>query len=160
MIVEYNDFWHLWQCINIPLGYELSFMMKTLLVCRMKGVFTWRVSKYKVISGPHFPVYGLNTKIYGPEITPYLDAFHTVVFYMKSDKLKNLDTILLGICIYFIFIRTLQHFLFIRKNIHFLELFILFLQKIYVNNFDEFDFNLNLIEQLRRIAGHENRPMF
>ena len=79
---------------------------------------------------------------------------------MKSDKLENLDTILLGICIYFIFIRTLQHFLFIRKNIHFLELFILFLQKIYVNNFDEFDFSLNLIEQLRRIAGHENRPMF
>ena len=24
----------------------------------------WKVSKYKVISGPYFPVFGLNTKIY------------------------------------------------------------------------------------------------
>ena len=25
-----------------------------------------------------FPVFGLNTEIYGPEITPYLDIFHAV----------------------------------------------------------------------------------
>ena len=31
----------------------------------------WKVSKYGVISGPYFPVLG-------PEITPYLDTFHTV----------------------------------------------------------------------------------
>ena len=31
----------------------------------------WKVSKYGVISGP-------NTGKYGPEITPYLDAFHAV----------------------------------------------------------------------------------
>ena len=46
------------------------------------------MSRYKVISGPYFPVFGLNTKIYGvfspntgkygPEITPYLETFHTV----------------------------------------------------------------------------------
>ena len=46
-------------------------------------VFTaWEVSKYGVISGPYFPVLGLNTDTYevkyGPEITPYLDTFHAV----------------------------------------------------------------------------------
>ena len=32
---------------------------------------TQKVSKYGVISGPSFPVFG-------PEITPYLNAFHAV----------------------------------------------------------------------------------
>ena len=46
-------------------------------------VFTvWEVSKYGVISGPYFPVLGLNTNTYEgkyrPEITPYLDTFHAV----------------------------------------------------------------------------------
>ena len=36
--------------------------------------------KYEVFSGPHFPVFGLNTGKYGPEKTPYLDAFQTVIF--------------------------------------------------------------------------------
>ena len=36
------------------------------------------MSKYGVISGPYFPVFGLNTGKDGPEITPYLDTFHTV----------------------------------------------------------------------------------
>ena len=35
--------------------------------------------KYGVISGPYFPVFGLNTGKYGPEITPYLDTFHAVI---------------------------------------------------------------------------------
>ena len=30
-----------------------------------------KVSKYGVTSGPYFPVLGLNTGKYGPEITPY-----------------------------------------------------------------------------------------
>ena len=38
----------------------------------------WKVSKYRVISGPYFPVFGLNTGKYGPEITLYLDTFHAV----------------------------------------------------------------------------------
>ena len=48
-----------------------------------------KLSKYGVISGPYFPVFGLNTERYsvfspntgkyGPEITPYLDNFHAVV---------------------------------------------------------------------------------
>ena len=37
-----------------------------------------KVSKYGVISGPYFPVFGLNTGKYGPEMTPYLDTFHAV----------------------------------------------------------------------------------
>ena len=43
-------------------------------------------SKYGVISGSYFPVFGLNTEIhgvntdqkYGPKITPYLGNFHAV----------------------------------------------------------------------------------
>ena len=38
-----------------------------------------KVSKYGVISGPHFPAFVLNTGKYGPEITPYLDTFHAVI---------------------------------------------------------------------------------
>ena len=38
----------------------------------------WKVSKYGVISGAYFPVFGLNTGKYGPEITPYLDTYHAL----------------------------------------------------------------------------------
>ena len=38
----------------------------------------WKLSKYGVFSGPHFPVLGLNTGKYGPEKTPYLENFHAV----------------------------------------------------------------------------------
>ena len=37
------------------------------------------LSKYGVISGPYFPVFSSNTGEYGPEITLYLDSFHTVI---------------------------------------------------------------------------------
>ena len=36
------------------------------------------MSKYGVISGLYYPVFGLNTGKYGPEITPYLDTFQAV----------------------------------------------------------------------------------
>ena len=36
------------------------------------------MSKYRVISGPYFPVFSLNAGKYGPEINPYLDTFHVV----------------------------------------------------------------------------------
>ena len=36
----------------------------------------WKVSKYGVISGPYFPVFGLNKERYG--VTQYLDNFHAV----------------------------------------------------------------------------------
>ena len=39
-----------------------------------------KVSKYGGFSGPYFPpVFGLNTRKYGPEETPYLDTFHAVL---------------------------------------------------------------------------------
>ena len=48
------------------------------LVWNFNDSTAWKVSKYGVISGPYFPVFGLNTGKYGPEITPYLDTFHAV----------------------------------------------------------------------------------
>ena len=39
---------------------------------------SWKVPKYGVISGPYFPVFGLNTGKYGPENPPYLDTFYAV----------------------------------------------------------------------------------
>ena len=46
----------------------------------------WKLSKYRVISGPYFPVFELNTGKYGPEITPYLDTFNALwrKSYVKS----------------------------------------------------------------------------
>ena len=44
-----------------------------------KASTAWKVSKYGVISGPYFPVFGPNTGKYGPEITLHLDIFHAVV---------------------------------------------------------------------------------
>ena len=37
------------------------------------------MSKYGVSSGPYFRVFNPNTGKYGPEITPYVDTFHTVL---------------------------------------------------------------------------------
>ena len=37
-----------------------------------------KVSKYEFVFGPCFLVFGLNTRKYGPEKTPYLDTFHAV----------------------------------------------------------------------------------
>ena len=34
--------------------------------------------KYGICPDPYFPVFGLNTKKYGPEKTPYFDIFHAV----------------------------------------------------------------------------------
>ena len=66
-------------------------MSKAYSIQELSGNTAWKVSKYSVNSGPYFPVFGLNmesTKYlsvfspkagkYGPEITPYLDTFHTV----------------------------------------------------------------------------------
>ena len=45
------------------------------------------MSKYGVISGPYFPVFGLNTGKCGPEITPYLDTF--LVVHVSPENLVN-----------------------------------------------------------------------
>ena len=44
----------------------------------------WKVSKYRVFSGPYFPVVSPNTRKYGPEKTPYLDPFHPVSFIVRN----------------------------------------------------------------------------
>ena len=36
------------------------------------------MSNYGVFSAPYFPAFGLNTRKYGAEKTPYLDTFHEV----------------------------------------------------------------------------------
>ena len=44
------------------------------------GAFTaWKLSKYGVSSGPYFPVSSLYAGKYGPEKTPYLNFFQTVI---------------------------------------------------------------------------------
>ena len=43
----------------------------------------WKVSKYGIFSGSYFPEYGKYGPKYGPEKTPYLDNFDTV---LKSKK--------------------------------------------------------------------------
>ena len=45
---------------------------------KKKHITVWRVSKYAVFSGMHFPVFRLKTEKYGPLITLYLDTFHAV----------------------------------------------------------------------------------
>ena len=48
------------------------------------------MSKYGVISGPYFPIFGLNTQKYGADIIPYLDTFHTVMVSIRhSKKIKD-----------------------------------------------------------------------
>ena len=34
----------------------------------IKRVTAWKVSKYEIFSGPYFPVFGLNTAIYGVDL--------------------------------------------------------------------------------------------
>ena len=41
-------------------------------------ITAWKVSKYGVIPDPYFPVFGLYTGKYGPEITPYLETLDAV----------------------------------------------------------------------------------
>ena len=49
------------------------------------------MSKYGVISGPYFPLFGLNTGKYGPEVTPYLDTFHPVGFCFFIHRFTRMD---------------------------------------------------------------------
>ena len=64
----------------------------TMKYCNRICYTGWKVSKYGVISGPYFPVFGLNTGKYGPEITPYLDTFHAVL--LEADSIKNINLVL------------------------------------------------------------------
>ena len=52
----------------------------------------WKVSKYGVFYGTHFPVCGLNTGKYRPEKAPYLDNFQTVYAWLA--QIKKVKTVL------------------------------------------------------------------
>ena len=58
-------------------------------------IIAWKLSKYRVISGPYFRAFGLNISPkagkYGPEITPYLDTFHAVDNFYVFSELKPLQ---------------------------------------------------------------------
>ena len=49
------------------------------------------MSKYRVTSGPYFPVFGLNTGKYVPEITPYLETFHAVEDILDTEFTLELN---------------------------------------------------------------------
>ena len=70
------------------------------------------MSKYGVFSGPYFPVFGLNTEIYGVKKTPYLDTFHAVKnqysdIFQRVRAMKTIfNCLLLTLqkkCFYFLF---------------------------------------------------------
>ena len=53
---------------------------------------TWKVSRYRFIPGPYFPVFSPNTGKYGPKTTPYFDIFHTVSKKLLHKVYTNLFT--------------------------------------------------------------------
>ena len=57
----------------------------------------WKVSKYGVISGSKF-------SIFGPEITLYLDTFHTVII----SRINTLDTCQINLLQVFIFMQRIK----------------------------------------------------
>ena len=67
-----------------------------------------------LISGLYFPVSNPNTRKYGPQITPYLDTFHSVVLSDRPPYLVTLDNlfVLYSIPKWFHF-----HFFLYEKNI-------------------------------------------
>ena len=86
------------KCVTVKSGFEEKvYNSRTNLTCLencwlIKLLITvWKVSKYWVFFGPYFPVFGLNTEIYGvnlfspntgkdgPEKNPYLETFHVVM---------------------------------------------------------------------------------
>ena len=67
----------------------------------------WKVSKYRVISGPYFPVFRMNTETcsvnlssntgkYGLEKIPYLDTIHAVLMKSWIDSTRNF------VCLFYI----------------------------------------------------------
>ena len=74
----------LWKIFQIYFRGESQYLIRSCLkVVIISPIIAWKVSKYGVISGPYFPVFGLNTGKYGPEISPYLDTFHALVAITK-----------------------------------------------------------------------------
>ena len=87
-------------------------------------IFTaWKVSKYRVFSGPYFPVFGLNTRKYRPEKTPYLDTFHAVIY--NEDASLGTTLYMLGSIIMFLSLKQLlTSRIFNTENLHQLRLLV------------------------------------
>ena len=79
-------------------NYEISWNLKRFwLTGNMKSELpdmhtAWKVSKYGVISGPHFSVFSPNAGKYEPEITPYLNTFHAVAGRISSFGVAHEET--------------------------------------------------------------------
>ena len=55
-----------------------SCIMNSFMVRNTVSPTVWKMSKYGFFSGPYFSLFGVNTRKYGLENTPYLDSFHAV----------------------------------------------------------------------------------
>ena len=55
------------------------------------SVTSSKVSRYRVFSGPYFPVLRFNTGKYGPEKIPYLDTCHAVCWFGLSNNFDGLS---------------------------------------------------------------------
>ena len=58
-----------WECQMDISDSKVS--MDVASKCNIYGITAWKVSKYGVLSGPYFPVFGLNTGKCGPAKSPY-----------------------------------------------------------------------------------------
>ena len=75
-------------CKSNPLRFVSGKQSLAFIMFSYEGSTAWKVSKYGVFPGPHFPLFELNTEIYskfnpntgkyGPEKTTYLNTSHTV----------------------------------------------------------------------------------
>ena len=63
--------------LNISFPLNLSIFQNSWMTHFPQYGTAWKVSKYGIFAGPYFPAFG-------PEITPYLDTFHTV--WLKVTK--------------------------------------------------------------------------
>ena len=57
---------------------DQSCIMNSVMVRNTVSPTVWKMFKYGFFSGPYFPLFGVNTRKYGPEKTPYMDSFHAV----------------------------------------------------------------------------------
>ena len=91
---------------NGVLNFRKLFLSLLLVLRAIPKTFTaWKVSKYKVFSGPYFPSFGLNVgrcsvslciqseceKKYRPEKTPYLDTFHAVIQIVRTRAIATVN---------------------------------------------------------------------
>ena len=80
------------------------------------------MSKYRVFSGPYFPVFGLNIGKYAPEENPCLNTFHAVIM---NETLKILLLLLL-LSLLLLLLLSLLFFLLLSSSLLLLLLLLLY----------------------------------